>query len=450
MQITQCSWNGSSPLQRVDIRKLSSGGIEAYIHAPEGAGAGQLASVPALLKAKGFDVVTDQIDGRDVLRVTGAKNEEAFFQSLQENGLVVGAPATQKVGEKDKISFVQKVRQKSINLNGIAGLVGHAALAVSGALEKDYKRVATAGFYGASTSLYAFKGAGGDPNGEFRKLVDDMRGHLEQQGVPIPQGADLTAAELNKKGGVVETVTKLFNEKPLEVGTGIGIAGNIYMMMSGLKDPNGRSPGRIMSGLCALIAGLSIVLVKPKDKSNANTPEAWGGQAPQPEAEAKGIKKITNWVQEKPFQFAGLMFMGSNLSMLQAARQTQKSYKDDTGPAGKSYLFAYTTAAAYMVATFFTSISTKEKTSDFSDREILSKLCAYSANIIAAQPDDIRQGAIESMAAYLETQPKVTLKKEEIAKEINEKVDQLSTSPWVAKMAAQDASQAAAVSAGRG
>lgn len=488
MQVTQYTWGQKSSIQQVDFRKLESGASEAYIHAPSHSRAGELADVPAFLSQKGFATVADEIDGRNVLRVTGFKDAKELLTALGESNYVTGTADKQVRGKKEHKSFSEKLGKQTVKLSGIFGIIGHAGMAAAGVLEKDYKRVATALFYTTSTSTAAIYGAGSD-GGKAGKIIGEMKEHLRAQGVDMPEGNHLTPEELAKKGGVIETLHHYVQSHPLEIGNTVGLMGNIMLTYSGLKNGDGISVGRTASGLASMIGALSIILVPEKAKGSQKD-YAWPGlkdheglAAPTPtpeevaqeEATHSLPKKFSHWVQERPMRFAGLLNIGGNLALLQDAHSIGKRHKntladfenslaevDDmltkqSGPmsadelnakrdallgdydkaklASKTTMFAYTTAACYLVATAFTSMSSKAKVTDYSEQELMGKLCAMSANLIAEQPREMRDEAIDKMSLYLGKQENMAESKEEIAEIINNKVDKIANSPWLAKVA---------------
>lgn len=503
MQLTQHRWGQESPIQQVDIRKLESGMLEAYIHAPHHAAKGELADVPSALAQKGFSTIADEINGQSVLRVTGFRNEAALMETLQAGNFVSGASQREVTGQKEHKPLADKIRKHTVKLSGAFGIVGHAAMAAAGILEKDYKRVATALFYTTSTSTSAIYGAG--KSDAAAKIIGDMKNYLDAQGIEIPKGDQLTPEELAKKGGVIETLHHYIKTHPLEIGNTVGLMGNVMLTYSGLKSGDNVSMGRTASGLASMIGALTIILVQEKAKG-AKTEYAWPGmehipgiaaQSPSDEELAKEHadrslpKKFADWVQERPMRFAGLLNVGGNLALFHDAHSISKKHKatlagyeesladldkqlagqsaglgpedlitkrntmlgeyDKAKLASKTTAFAYTTAACYLVATAFTSISSKTKISDYNEQELVGKLCAMSANMIAAQPQELRDEAIDKMSLYLCKQPDVKETKEQIVDIINDKVNQIANSPWMAKVAVQRAqAETAALQNGRG
>lgn len=259
MQVTQYKWGQDSAIQRMDVRKLESGNLEAYIHAPSNAGAGELADIPAKLAQKGFKSVADNIGGESLLRVSGFENADDLVQALGDSGCAKGDCQSDVVGEKEHKAFADKVRKHTVKLSGVFGIIGHAALGAVGVLQGDMKRVATSAFYTTSTLTSAMYGAGED--GGVSQVVNDMKDYLRDQGVKIPEGDDLNADELSKKGGVIDTLHGYIKKHPLEIGNTVGLMGNVMLTYSGLKGGDKVEPARTAAGMASMLGALTVILV---------------------------------------------------------------------------------------------------------------------------------------------------------------------------------------------
>lgn len=487
MQISRYTWDtNNSAIGQVDFRVMESGAVEAFLYAPQ-ASDGQLAAVPLELARQGLATVVDSIDGENVLRVTGFKKPEDLVKSLSQSGFIRGEAKQEVLGEKEHKTFTQKLRKQTVKVSGLFGIIGHASMAVAGILEKDYKRVGTSAFYTLSTSTSAIYGAG-KPGAELEKLVTEMKGYLNDQGVEIPKSEKLTAQELAKKGGVIEKLHDFIQRRPIEVGNTVGLMGNLLFTYSGMKD-GGVGASRAASGIASIIGALTVILVQEKHKGKDKKFE-WPGLEREPGIAAKPLtaeqtakqessrslpRKFADFVQEKPMRFAGLLNLAGNAAMFSDANQIRKKYNNtlngleqnisavegqlstSVNPqlqsqhqqllkeyksaqrASKSVACTFTTASAYLLATCFTSLSSKSVPSDYNEQETLGKLCAMSAELIAEQPREVRDDAIGKMATFLAKEEKITESREEIIKIINDKVDTLGHSPWLAKLSTQQA-----------
>lgn len=481
MQVTQYTWGQDSAIARIDVRKLESGNLEAYIHAPGTARAGELADIPQHLASKGYSAVPDNINGQDMLRVSGFRKAEDLIGALGEGSYVGGQSQEQVVGEKEHKPFVDQVRKQTVKLSGVFGIIGHAALGTVGVLEGDMKRVATSAFYTTSTLIPTMYGAGKD--GGTSKVIGDMKDYLRKQGVEIPKGDNLTPEELAKKGGVIDTLHGYIKKHPIEISNAIGLMGNVMLTYSGLKGGQKVEPMRTAAGLASMLGALTTILVQEKSKDSVGqydwpgiedapgiaAPDMTPEQVAQHQENRSVFGKVADFVQERPMRTAGLLNVGGNLAMLADARKMHKnagnSMKDldariaaatgdekDALMAGydKQKLkaaatgpLAYTTAATYLIATTFTGLSSKTKVSDYNEQEALGKLCAMSANLIMEQPAELRDDVIHKSAIYLSKQPDITQSQQEIVSLINEKIHALAHSPWAARVEMQRAHAAA-------
>lgn len=484
MQITHYTWSEGSTIREMEIHKLSSGLLEAFIYATDGADKAQLSTLPEALAQAGCQSVVDDIEGRDVLRVTGFKKPEALEKMLGDAGVTSGKSASNVVQKADKKSFSDIIKKRSVNISGIFAIMGHCSVAAAGILERDYKRVSSAALYATATSTYAIYGAGKGKD-EYTQLADDMREQLKLQGVEIPDDALSNPASLAKKGGVIETLFGFVKKHPLQTAMALDLSGNANMLRSGLGE--GRNGlGRTLDATMALTAGLAIMLVPEKRKNAAKTKGyIWPGaqdehfKAPKaPEHKGSLPARAFGWVQEKPMRFAGRLYLCGNASQflnmyltrkkhsvalagLDARGQeidsrisvegltpelaaAQQSYGEDYQNAlrsSKSGPATLISACSYLMASFFMQMSSKTASTDYSEQEILDKLCAHSANILAAQPQEARGEAIAKVAHYIEKQPNITIEKAALTQMINDKIEALSQSPWLAKVTQDKAAQ---------
>lgn len=480
MQITQFTWTADSAIRRMDVRKLETGTLEAYLHAPETAGAGELAGIPDYLGKRGYSAVPDTLNGQNVLRISGFKSEDELKTVLSDGRFVQGEGVKALVGEAEHKPVIDRVRKQTVKLSGVFGIIGHAALGAVGVMQGDYKRVATSAFYTTSTLTSAIYGAGKD--GGAGKVIKDMKEYLNQQGVKIPEGDNLTPEELAKKGGVIDTLHGYIKKHPLEIGNTVGLMGNVMLTYSGLKGGQKIEPARTASGLASMLGALTVILVQEKDKKNEGK-FGWPGLEETPglakadltpeqlaeKQENRSIfKKAADFVQERPMRTAGLLNVGGNLAMFvdahgmrknaqQGMRELDEKIANSTGKerklleagydkekfkANATGALAFTTAATYLIATAFTSLSSKTKISDYNEKEMLGKLCAMSASLVAEQPQELRDEVIEKAAFYLSKKPDIKENQQEIADIINQKVDQLAQSPWAARVAVERAQAA--------
>lgn len=203
------------------------------------------------------------------------------------------------------------------------------------------------------------------------------------------------------------------------------------------------------------------------------------------------VKAVTDWVQEKPLRTGGYMAMGNNLFMLRSGLQErhsnplQREYLEGVkngdkeaadaalaglkGKMGKGdieklsrldasvpedvrtidgsleklnkadgmWTMNIVAAASYLVANGLLSISstkgqTEETGKDGKEvKDPNAELYAAAAAIIANQPQEVQDTAINKMATFLSSQREIDMKPEKLAEKIREKVDTVKDSPWL-------------------
>lgn len=435
MQITEHSWGEGSTIRELEIRKLESGGFEAFLYAPDQAEDTDLSAIPDALAKEGLRALPDKVDERNVLRVTGFKKPRDLIEKLGKAGVVSGEEASKEIQNDKKRGFVETLRKKSVNLSGMTSMIGNATSGISGILEKDMGRVAMCLFYTAATVPYAMHGAGRVKN-EFDTFADALRDHLIAEGVEIPKDKQISPEELTKKGGMVEKAIAFVDKYPIEISRALGLLGNASGVKSGLSDgKNGM--GRAVNAALSAVAGLAIMLVHERAPSASNPPTSLPG-------------KVKAWIQEKPMRFAGLIYLSGNVAQFKDISQTKRKHAEHLASirgtvsdeeygkqevlAQRTTALAAATAASYFVSSSFTTISSKAKSQDYNDQEMMDKLCAYSVNVLAELPDDLREEAIGKVADYVGKQPGATHSPDQITQLINEKLTQLSDNPWLAKV----------------
>lgn len=454
MQTTRYTFDNASAIQQVDFRKLESGAMEATLHAPDNTAAGDLANVPLSLAKKGYKSLSHSNGGETVLVVSGFKDEIDLMNSLRDGGFLRGEAQRDVVGEKTPKSFTKKLRNSTVKLQGMTGLVGHAANFTAGAINRDPQRMATALFYSGATSTSAIWGAG-KPGAEFEKTINGMRDYLKEQGIEIPKDEKTMAEEAAKKGGIVHKLHEFMQQHPIEVGNTLGLMGNLTLMsagiMKGRKNGEGVDVAQTVNGLASAIGALVTILVKEK---------------PGAMAEAHGtLGKMKAFVQEKPMRTSGLLNYTGNFAALKEATNSKKNFAakltdlegkmaatpgdaglqqeyEKTQRASRSSPFMMATALAYLGATTLGTASSKQVVPDHSADETLSQLTAKSAEMLSGVPSEKRDEAIGAMVTFLAKEGKINASGEQLSgiiQDIKTKVDEQANSPWQAKISAQQA-----------
>ena len=99
----------------------------------------------------------------------------------------------------------------------------------------------------------------------------------------------------------------------------------------------------------------------------------------------------------------------------------------------KNYQLNVAATLLYICANAMYSISSKDTSKDLQQLGRLGEITSLGANIIASQPEQVRNQMIDRMATYMSQQKDVPLTAEQMAQELHKKVDLLGNNPWRGK-----------------
>lgn len=347
--MTIYNWGQGSAIERVETAAKAK---EAVIYAAEGSARGELAAVPDMLRSLGMTVVSDKIDDKFVLRVSGFQHEKEIASALEENGFADKASRQEQASPKvkEKRNPLDIIRQKSAVASGWTYFVGDAILAVAGVLRKDYNEVAQAAAF-TSASLVMMKYGEQKGDKAFNNIYNKMLVQFNKEGVEVPDLKHTSVKELTKPGGFVQKVDEFLSAYPTEVFTAMNAFAGFKGMQAGKEQQN---PMKMAAGALILTGMATAALVPEKGKKKAvpqaiedighklgDTPlakEVW--KKPVVE-EAKGalggvlspVKKFADWVQEKPLRFGGYLAIANNIASMKGSLDERR-----TNPALQAYL----------------------------------------------------------------------------------------------------------------
>ena len=488
----------TAPIQKLEV--VPYGGkkdLEAVIYAAPGAQQGDLAKVPDMLRSIGMTVIPDTKDDQFVLRVRGfGANESLIPDALEQNGFAnAAARQSEPSAKKKRGNPVEALKEQSLKAAGLVYFVGDAALMIAGMKHKDMNELRTgAAFTLGSIGLarYAKK----KPNKAFNELYDKMLTEFSKDGVEVPDLERVTNADLGKKGGLIERIETFLYDHPSEVFTGMNAYAGYQMFKAGRNQDN--LPKSIAGTLIG--TGMLVALLVPEKKKEAEGPkldtdttQAWV----EPKVEEKKglfapVRKFADWVQEKPLRVGGYMAIANNVAQatgaitekrridgqmlnrdtLMADKQAERQAFVDgaslsVGTVQSSldqlkkidgeikhleelpnhvddWKYNMAAAASYFVANSLLSISSKDSGGGHggggkSNADPLADVEAASAAILAGLPDAEREPMIQRMALTLSEQKEVSQTADEIATKMREKVELAKASPWLARVAQQQA-----------
>lgn len=482
--MTVIRWSADSILTKMETVPYGKKGEEAVLYAHPQAQQGQLAGVPDMLRAQGYDVIPDTEGEEFVLRIRGFKNVSDVASALEVNGFANPGTRTQEAGvatrKKEKVNPKDKLREQSVKLAGITYLVGDAALISSGLIRKDYNEAASgAGYMSASAVLARYGNR--KPEKAFNDLYERMLSEFQHEGVELPDYTTTTPEDLGKPGGLVERIEKFLYKNPVEVNRVINAFGGFQLLKAGKQQGNFN---KTMAGVMATTAMLTCLFVpqkkKPKsmedlaaDFSKDGSPtQLW--KAPVVE-DRKGVfgtllapvRKVADWVQADPMKAGSYIAMSNNVFLAagtvkdraaniqarenlpgQIAQENDPTKREalqadlDKAEASKfSWMFSALASAAYFTANGMMSLSKGGGKKGEKKEDPYEDLYAAAAAILSSQPEQVQDAMINKMAAFLSEQREIEAPASDIASYMRDKLEQQKVSPWLARAAQQAAAQ---------
>ena len=300
------------------------------------------------------------------------------------------------------------LKQDSLRAAGYSYLVGDAALFASGMMSgRGHETLSGVAYTAGGLVLARY----GKENAERR--LHTLQGRLKEyfagEHIQIPEGSELNAAALKGEGGIIDRIEDFMYAYPSQILNTMYALGGFSMLRSGMKH---NKRWDTASGALIAAGALSGLLIPEKQ--------------PDPDHHAEStLGKAWEWVQEKPLRASGYLYMANNAALVASALQERNA-----NPLQKSYLFKLLTAASYMVANGFLSISSKDSVSyiDKDDNaKAMEKLETTAARVIAAQPEELKAQVIQQTSGFLAAQPDIKLSAMQIASDLTARINELST-----------------------
>lgn len=301
--------------------------------------------------------------------------------------------------------------RSTLNAAGYGYMVGDASLFASGMLAGRHKEALSGATYAAGGLVLARYGK--EPaERKLERLTAKLHDYFVQEGIAIPQGAALNAQTLAQHGGILHRIEDFLYAHPSEVLNTIYAIGATSMIQSGIQH---NKKWDLASGALIAAGALSGLLIKEKAPDTNH-------RATDP------IGKAVEWVQEKPLRLSGGLYMANNVALTMSAINEMRS-----NPSQKSYLFKFLTAASFIVANSFLTLSSKDPHSEAGEkahqREALHTLASRAARVIAAQPEGLREAVVQHTSGYLAAQPELGMSAKEIATQLHAELAKVAAPP---------------------
>ncbi len=213
------SWGDDSAVKTVDFVVSADGkSHSAMIYAGDNVERGGLAKIPSALTRYGFsNIFADATDGKNVLVIDGIKDVEKVISALSNLGVTKGEPQkeTFKV-QLEKGSKSAWLKRNALNINGVFGVTGHAAMAGTGVLQNDKDRMWN-GVLGAMVPLLLGVCGNGKDGLEFDPMFEGMRKYFAAEGLQLPVFTE------KHKTGLVDTIKHFVASHPVPIAYSIGM-----------------------------------------------------------------------------------------------------------------------------------------------------------------------------------------------------------------------------------
>ncbi len=313
-------------------------------------------------------------------------------------------------GEK---SFTDKVREISLRASGISFIIGDVAFFAADKLNKDHTGSMTGLTYLMGAAVAARYGKE-NPEYHLREMSIKLKDYLKKEGVEIPKGSALNNEELNKPKGIIDHIEKFFYTYPSQILSGMFALGGTFKIAAGFQKEKKRDKYSTMAyGGLVILAGLIGLLVPEKEPDKEHPPtSAWG--------------KLWEKVQAAPLRTSSLIYLVNNVTLIATAFEQRKQHLATGTKPG--YYLTFTTALAYIVANTLLGFATKDNAKGTKeDSRYIEALETAAAEVLAQQPQEIRDRSIQRVAGFLSGQPEVKLHAKDIALAIHGKVEEQLT-----------------------
>jgi hypothetical protein len=306
-------------------------------------------------------------------------------------------------GEK---SFIDKVRDASLSASGIGFIIGDAALFAADKMNKDHTGSMTGLTYLVGAAVAARYGKE-NPEYHLREMNIKLKDYLKKEGVEIPKGSALSNEDLNKPKGIIDHVEKFFYTYPSQILNGMFALGGTFKVASGIKQ---NKYSTVAYGGLVVLAGLIGLLVPEKEPDKEHPPtSAWG--------------KLWEKVQAAPLRTSSIIYLVNNVNLVATAISDRKEHLATGTKPG--YFLTFTTACAYIIANTLLGFATKDNAKNTKDdSRYIDALETAAAEVLAQQPQEIRDKSIQRVAGYLSGQPEVKMHAKDIALAIHGKVEE--------------------------
>jgi hypothetical protein len=426
-----------SVLDEVIFVHTDKGGVRAYLQAAPNAKAHDLRQVVEALHDQRWGTVPYTLDGKPVLEVRGFDNPKKLLTRLEIAKAIHGEPEIEKTAD-EKQNLLGKLQKRSLQMSGLAYMVGDAAFIKYGYAEGSKLDVLGGILYGLGTMSLVLFGRNDQGDMQVHEHAKKLEKYFIKENVRIPDFCSLHSLADDKSQGIPGEAYDWAKSHPAELFNTIYVGAGACIAAAALKHKalappkigetakeiaQMRTEGWLDVGLgsCTTTSALIANLVQEK-KRDPDDPLPKGA-----------LNKVFAWVQEKPMRVAGYGYMVS--TMFHAVSTTvayRKALKQGDTKRLSSVPYRAAFVGANLIAELLLAISSKGHGEGvISDESVKDSVYASAAELIVQQPKEQREYLISHVAGFLQ-QPQVLAEAyEKTEKELREQVAYLEKNPWV-------------------
>lgn len=430
-------YNNGSVIDKITFKKSDNGSIRAYLHADDNADTSKLSEINHSLSAHEWQCIPTTQDGKAVLEVRGFGSEQKLHKALTEHSFVK-SEATIAQTTDDKVSFTDKLKNRTLQASGLVYLLGDAAYMKYGQKKSCWEEVLAGLMYFGGTATVLGYGNHDNATQEIHDIAKKMQEAVELHSGNLPESCSLSAITKDNNHGIIKKADDLLTRYPSEImNSFFGLAGACIAtaairhgvisnpeLLKGLSAKDAKS--RISSSYIDIGVGVMNILA-------GGVAALMTEKAPDPDAPKKhGVEALWEWIQQKPLAVSGIGLM---ISTCLHAVSSYKEYGVAKANNDKVMLGSVPFRIAFigcsLVAELLIAMSSKGHGSGVVvDKSVDDSLISIAADLIVKQPEAERNHLIEYMSGFLGRNDVLAMKDEQVKILLQKQVELLQKNPW--------------------
>lgn len=259
------TWGDDSAVKKVDFTVSPDGNKKsAVIYAGDHVERGGLAKIPSGLTRYGFSSVYAEVhEGKNALVIDDIRDENKVITALGNLGILKGEPQKETFPvHVVKGKFGDWLKKNALNINGVFGTVGHAAMAGTGVLQNDKDRMWN-GILGGMVPLMLGICGNGKKELDFDPVFDQMRQYFAAEGMNLPAFTE------EHKRGLSGVIKDFVSSHPVPIAYSIGMAAGYKGLKSAYNQVSKGQGGKArLAAVGSSQVGNLVVLAIPEKEKN--------------------------------------------------------------------------------------------------------------------------------------------------------------------------------------